>query len=55
MPPPPKSMQNKVIIPFYLILAPIKLKKGVIFYISRLDFSRIWLFDTFNIPFLYIG
>ena len=39
----------------YLIFVPIKLKKGVIFDISRLDLSSIWLFDTFNIPFLYIG
>ena len=50
-----KSMPNKVITPFYLIFVPFKLKKGVIFDISRLDLSSIWLFDTFNIPFLYIG
>ena len=55
MPPPPKSIPNKVIIPFYPIFAPIKLKKGVIFDISRLDLRSIWLFDTFNMPFLYIG
>ena len=45
---------NKVIIPFYPIFPPIKLKKGLIFYISKQDLSSIWLFDTFNIPFLYI-
>ena len=52
---PQKTMPNKVIIPFYPIFAHIKSKKGVILYISRLDLSSIWLFDTFNIPFLYIG
>ena len=54
MPHPSKFMPNKVIIPFYAIFEPIKLEKGLIFYISKQDLSSIWLFNTFNIPFLYI-
>ena len=51
---PFKSMSNKVVISFYSIFAPIQLIKGLIFDLSKLDLSSIWLFDTFNIPFLYI-
>ena len=39
-----KFMPNKVIIPFYSIFVPIKLKKGLIFDISKQDLSSIWLY-----------
>ena len=45
---PFKSMSNKVVISFYSIFAPIQLIKGLIFDLSKLDLSSIWLFDTFN-------
>ena len=55
MPHPSKFMPNKVILSCYAIFEPIKLKKGLIFYFLNQDFSSICLFDTFNIPFIYIN
>ena len=48
MPNHSKFMPNKVIIPFYSIFVPIKLKKGLIFYVSKqdifYDFNRVIYF-----------
>ena len=41
MPHSSKFMPNKVFLPFYPIFAPIKLKKGLIFYILKQDLSSI--------------
>ena len=49
MPHPSKYMPNKVVIPFYEIFYPIKLKKGLIFYISKQDLSSFWLYFLINI------
>ena len=44
-----------IFIPFLAIFLNFELQKGLIFGISKLDVSSNWLFDTFNIPFIYIG
>ena len=44
-----------IFIPFLAIFLNFKLQKGLIFGISKLDASSNWLFNTFNIPFIYIG
>ena len=44
-----------IFISFLAIFLNFKLQKGLIFGISKLDVSSNWLFDTFNIPFIYIG
>ena len=54
MPHPSKYTPNKVVIPFYEIFYPIKLKKGLIFYISKQDLSSFWLYFLINIKKLYV-
>ena len=44
-----------IFIPFLAIFLNFKLQKGLIFGISKLDASSNWLFNTFSIPFIYIG
>ena len=52
---PAKIDYKNIFTPFLEIFSTFKLDKGLTFGIPKLDVSSNWLFDTSNIPYIYIG